>query len=87
MKNFWFMRMAMLGLGVWLASTRDAAAYIDPGTGSYLFQILIAGLTALVFFFSAIRRKVMQVWKQLSARAASVPESDPNSSKPVPPKR
>ncbi len=77
----------MLGLGVWLASTRDAAAYIDPGTGSYLFQILIAGLTALVFFFSAIRRKVMQIWKQWTAPAASVPEADPNSSQPVQPKK
>jgi hypothetical protein len=28
------------------------AQYIDPGTGSYLFQLAIAGFTALVFFFS-----------------------------------
>jgi hypothetical protein len=28
------------------------AQYIDPGTGSYIYQILIAGFTALLFFFS-----------------------------------
>jgi hypothetical protein len=26
--------------------------YLDPGSGSYIFQILIAGLTAGFFFFS-----------------------------------
>jgi len=28
------------------------AQYIDPGTGSYLYQLAIAGFGALVFFFS-----------------------------------
>jgi hypothetical protein len=28
------------------------AQYLDPGTGSYLFQLAIAGVTALLFFFS-----------------------------------
>jgi len=38
---------------------RDACAYIDPGTGSYIFQILIAGvlggLFALKIFWKNIR--------------------------------
>ena len=87
MKKFSFMKMAMIVLGVWLASTRDAAAYIDPGTGSYFFQILIAGLTALVFFFSAIRRKLVLIFKQLTGNAAPAPEADPNSVEPVQPKK
>ena len=28
--------------------------YIDPGTGSYLFQLLIAGIMAIVFFYKHI---------------------------------
>jgi hypothetical protein len=28
------------------------AQYLDPGAGSYIFQLAIAGFTALVFFFS-----------------------------------
>lgn len=47
-------------VGLLLCTTRDAAAYVDPGSSSYLFQILIAGLTATAFFFSTIKRKVGQ---------------------------
>ena len=32
-------------------------AYLDPGTGSYLFQILIAGFFSSLFFAKAIVRK------------------------------
>ena len=28
------------------------AQYLDPGAGSYIFQLVIAGLTAFLFFFS-----------------------------------
>ena len=35
--------LVMLG-GVWLLAAPPAYAYLDPGTGSYLFQLLIAGL-------------------------------------------
>lgn len=33
-------------------------AYLDPGTGSYLFQILIAGFLGSLFFAKNIIRKV-----------------------------
>ncbi len=37
-------------LAAWvLASPGRARAYLDPGTGSYLFQILIAGLIGGLF--------------------------------------
>ncbi|MCF7810505.1 hypothetical protein K9N50_05910 [bacterium] len=32
-----------------LCCTRNAYAYLDPGTGSYLLQILIAGLVGAAF--------------------------------------
>lgn len=32
-----------------LVAAADAHAYIDPGTGSYLLQILIAGLLGAAF--------------------------------------
>ena len=35
--------IATLVLLLLLASPPDALAYIDPGTGSYLFQLLLAG--------------------------------------------
>jgi hypothetical protein len=33
-------------------------AYVDPGIGSYIFQIMIAGLAALGFFYRAIMTRV-----------------------------
>ena len=32
-----------------LSIPRDAFAYLDPGTGSYIFQLLIAGLLGAAF--------------------------------------
>jgi hypothetical protein len=32
-----------------LASTHEAYAYIDPGTGSYVMQLIIAGLVGVGF--------------------------------------
>jgi hypothetical protein len=40
------------------------AMYVDPGSGSYYFQMLIAGLTTLFFFFGTIKRKVLSVFKK-----------------------
>jgi len=37
---------------------RSAKAYVDPGTGSYLFQLLIAGLFAGLFFMKSTVRSV-----------------------------
>ena len=38
-----------LATAVLLLSPADAWAYIDPGTGSYLFQLIIAGGLAGVY--------------------------------------
>jgi len=34
---------------LFLAHTRDAHAYIDPGSGSYIVQLIIAGLLGAAF--------------------------------------
>ncbi|MFA6715040.1 MAG: hypothetical protein WC082_08890 [Victivallales bacterium] len=34
---------------IYLISIKDAHAYLDPGTGSYIFQILIAVLAGALF--------------------------------------
>lgn len=38
----------MLGLAVLAATARDAEAYVDPGSGSMLVQLLLGGLMAAV---------------------------------------
>jgi len=39
-------------------------AYLDPGTGSYLYQLALAGLFSGIFFFSAIVKKLVQKFKK-----------------------
>lgn len=37
-------------------------AYIDPGSGSMLLQVILAGLLAVPFFF---RRTISDVWHRV----------------------
>ena len=41
--------------------------YIDPGTGPYLFQLLIAGLLATVFFFKNIKNVVFDIFVKVKS--------------------
>ena len=43
------LEIAFLVLVIALLSPANAWAYIDPGTGSYIFQVLIAGGVAGVY--------------------------------------
>ncbi|MER3497279.1 MAG: hypothetical protein C4308_00895 [Chitinophagaceae bacterium] len=36
--------------------------YIDPGSGSYLVQVIIAALLGIVFFFKNIGRFFKNAW-------------------------
>ncbi len=46
------------GAGIFLALPSKAHAYLDPGTGSYVFQLLVAGLLGGSFFFKSIYKKI-----------------------------
>jgi len=54
-------------------------AYLDPGTGSYLFQLVIAGLLGGLFFIKTIIRKIKGIFKRDSSRKAATTENDENS--------
>lgn len=41
-----------------LSVVKPAHAYIDPGTGSFLFQLIIAGALGGLFFIKSIVRSV-----------------------------
>ena len=43
-----------------LISARDAFAYVDPGTGSYVLQVIMAGLLAAAFALKSY-------WKNITA--------------------
>ncbi len=41
--------LAVLALGLVVLTPTEALAYVDPGTGSYLFQLAAAGFLAGMF--------------------------------------
>jgi len=71
--------------GLLFVMTRDAQAYTDPGSTSYFFQLLIAGLTALVFFFSSLKRRVAGLFKSIFKKNDSDQNAELNPGKPTPP--
>ena len=42
-----------------LLTTADAAAYVDPGTGSYIFQLAVAGALAAMYTLRRYGRALM----------------------------
>ncbi len=58
-KRFWRLITTGLLLGG-LALPRTVAGYIDPGTGSYVFQIALAFLIGLAF-------SIKVFWKRIAA--------------------
>jgi len=42
-----------------------AMAYIDPGTGSYIVQALIAGMLGILYFFKNIRLYLLSFFSRL----------------------
>jgi len=58
--------LCLLG-GFGLLWATDAFAYIDPGSGSLLLQIVIAGAVGLIYrvrgVFQTILQKIRSVWK------------------------
>jgi hypothetical protein len=41
-----------------------AHAYLDPGSGSYAFQLLISGLFALIFATKSLWRRVLMAFRR-----------------------
>lgn len=48
--------------------SQTAYAYIDPGTGSYLFQLAIAGILGSLFFIKTAWRRIVAFFGNLKRR-------------------
>lgn len=59
--------LAMASL-VFLLPALPAWAYLDPGTGSYAFQILLAGLMAGLFALKAFWRRIRDLLRSFGTR-------------------
>lgn len=51
------------------------ATYVDPGSGSYYFQIVIAGVTTVFYFLSSIKRKFLSIFMKLRGSHGPAPAS------------
>jgi len=51
-----------------LIFTRDAHAYLDPGTGSYILQLIIAGLVGTVFAVKIYWGKIRAFFSSLFSK-------------------
>jgi hypothetical protein len=58
-----FIKAQLVIMLIYLCLTKPAYAYLDAGTGSYVFQLLIAGLLGGSFFMKSIIKKVMNKFK------------------------
>jgi hypothetical protein len=66
-----FRRAAVIAASSAIAS--PAAAYIDPGTGSMLLQVIGAGIAGAIFYFRELRIKLLSLF---SRRPAVRPDDD-----------
>lgn len=48
-------------------------AYIDPGSGSMLLQVILAGVLAVPFFF---RRVITDAWHRVRGERAADPHEE-----------
>ncbi|HYO68226.1 MAG TPA: hypothetical protein VEU33_19315 [Archangium sp.] len=56
-----------------------ALAYIDPGTGSFLFQMLMAGILSMGLMLTTMRERVKNFFKARPG-AINKPGTSPESS-------
>jgi hypothetical protein len=54
-------------------------SYLDPGTGSFIIQLLIGGLLSSVFLVKIFWKRITGIFKR-SDKAAAEPSPDPSGS-------
>ena len=76
---------ALLAVLASLLLVREAHAYLDPGTGSYIIQILIAGLFGALFMLKVFWGSIMGFFgKGSSESEATVQEPGQDMSNQTP---
>ena len=71
----WLIYCALFLLA-WIAFPPRTHAYIDPGTGSYILQIVIAGIAAGVFALKMFWGKIKGLFSGNRAQAPSKKDDD-----------
>jgi len=72
-----FATAACLALICLLCGPTPAEAYIDPGTGSIAYQLILAAALGAVFFIRRLRARVYSLVRRMSGRSESPPPQEP----------
>ncbi len=56
---------------------KPAQAYLDPGTGSYVFQLLVAGLLGSLFFLKSVVKKIRELINdKFNRKVSAIPDEN-----------
>lgn len=66
-----------------VASVSPAMAYIDPGTGSMLVQMTLAGIAGALFYFRQLRLAAVDWFRRVVLRQAPDTQSKPSVSETI----
>lgn len=58
---------ALWGLLLMLLAAREARAYVDPGSGALLWQVMVAALVGGLFWLRRVPKWLKRLWKGPSA--------------------
>jgi hypothetical protein len=75
-------RQVALAAALVLGTAGTAHAYIDPGTGSMLLQVIGAGIAGAIFYFRELRIKVMSLFSRNQAPSAEDASEPPPGDSP-----
>ncbi|MFA6253382.1 MAG: hypothetical protein WCV69_03675 [Patescibacteria group bacterium] len=68
----------LFALGFFIMSTKSAQAYLDPGSGSLLFQIIVGGVLSGLFAIKLYYRKIKLFFKnKKSNKQENIEHNDP----------
>jgi hypothetical protein len=61
-------KIILLTLAVSLVFVSRANAYLDPGTGSYMLQLAIAGIAGALFAVKMFWKNILDLFKKIFKR-------------------
>ena len=76
MKQSGILTTTVVAMLILLALTADAYAYLDPGTGSFILQMLIAGAVGMFSAVIIYWRKLKSLFTRRSDEAPSQENED-----------
>lgn len=71
------MRVAVLTLALWQLVVPAASAYVDPGSGAFIFQALIAFAMAAGLTVKTFWRRIRALFVRRPVRPVATGEHDP----------